>query len=49
MAKKKPKRALTRQKKSAAALPSKRLVSDLRRLIDQSREEIVSSLMRQLS
>ncbi len=39
MKKKKSKRELTRQRKSAAA-PAKRLVSDLRRLIDQSREQV---------
>lgn len=44
MAKKKAKRELTRQKKSVASVPSKRLVSDLRRLIEQSRQEVAQTV-----
>lgn len=44
MAKKKAKRELTRQKKSVDSVPSKRLVSDLRKLIEQSRQEVAQTV-----
>lgn len=49
MAKKKPKRALTQPKKSVAAVPSKRLLRDLRLLIDQTREQVAQSVNARLT
>ena len=43
MAKKKPRRELTKEKKSAAA-PSKRLVKDLRGLIEDSRQQVAQAV-----
>ena len=44
MAKKKAKRELTRRKKSVASVPSKRLLGDLRQLIEQSREQVAQTV-----
>jgi hypothetical protein len=44
MAKKTNQRELTPQKKSVAAVPPKRLVGDLRRLIEQSRQELARAV-----
>ena len=44
MTKKKPKHELTRHRKTAAAVPPKRLVSDLRQLIEQSREQVAQTV-----
>jgi len=44
MAKKKPKTELARSRKTAVAAPSKRLVGDVRRLIEQSRQEVAKTV-----
>lgn len=44
MAKKKPKNGLTLKQPSIAVLPSPRLVSDLRRLIEESRQHVARTV-----